>query len=134
MLAACSFVCTFLGYMQNCKAYHLFHHLTHHIIESCDIIFNEGGTSKCIEHIIIEDNATLPDANDVPDAEAIKDKEKVPTPKSEGKSKPKSKIEDMLKPEPELEPEPEPESIAKSRPRHMICVLIRDDDLCYTIT
>jgi GAG-pre-integrase domain len=44
-LATKSLVCTFLGHAQNCKAYHLVHRPTHRFLESCDIIFNEGGVT-----------------------------------------------------------------------------------------
>ena len=42
-LGAKSLTCTFLGYAQNWRAYRLVHHPSRRFLESCDIIFDEGG-------------------------------------------------------------------------------------------
>jgi hypothetical protein len=42
-LAAKSLICTFLGYARSRKAYKLIHRPTKRFLESCDIVFDEGG-------------------------------------------------------------------------------------------
>jgi len=44
-LSAKSLVCTFIGYAQQRKAYHLVHRPSKHFIDSRNVIFNKGGTS-----------------------------------------------------------------------------------------
>src|SRR5258707_370804 len=55
-LAAKSLVCTFLGYAKNRRAYHLVHCPTKRFLESRDVIFDEGGTEKRYERVILESN------------------------------------------------------------------------------
>jgi hypothetical protein len=59
-LTAKSLVCTFLGHAQNCKAYRLVHRPTRHFLESCNIIFDEGGATPqtSFERVVIEPNDT----------------------------------------------------------------------------
>ena len=57
-LLAKSLVCTFIGYAQQCKAYHLVHQPSKRFIDSCDIIFNKGGTSMSYERVILDANDT----------------------------------------------------------------------------
>ena len=57
-LSAKSLVCTFIGYAQQRKAYHLVHWLSKCFIDSCDVIFNKGGTSMSYEHVILNANDT----------------------------------------------------------------------------
>jgi len=57
-LSAKSLVCTFIGYAQQRKAYHLVHRPSKHFIDSRDVIFNKGGTSTSYEHVILDTNDT----------------------------------------------------------------------------
>jgi hypothetical protein len=70
-LAAQSLICTFLGFTHNQKAYHLVHHKTHCFIESCNVIFDEGGPSKHYECIIIDSDELHPAAGGVWDPESL---------------------------------------------------------------
>jgi len=57
-LSAKSLVCTFIGYAQQRKAYRLVHQQSKRFIESCDVIFNEGGTNTSYKHVILDANNT----------------------------------------------------------------------------
>jgi len=57
-LLAKSLVCTFIGYAQQRKAYHLVHQPSKRFIDSCDVIFNEGGTSTSYKRVILDANNT----------------------------------------------------------------------------
>jgi len=57
-LSAKSLVCTFIGYAQQRKAYHLVHRPSKRFIDSRDVIFDEGGTSTSYERIILDTNDT----------------------------------------------------------------------------
>jgi hypothetical protein len=63
-LSAHSLPCTFLGFSQQCSAFHLMHRPSQRFIESYDIVFDEGGPTLHQEHIILKPNAnntsTLP--------------------------------------------------------------------------
>jgi hypothetical protein len=41
-------ICTFLGYVQNQKAYKLLNQSTHCLIECHDVVFDEGGAQKAV--------------------------------------------------------------------------------------
>jgi len=53
-LNAKSLTCHLIGYARQCCAYHLVHRPSGHIIESRDVIFDEGGEIKHYECIIID--------------------------------------------------------------------------------
>ena len=96
-LAAKLLVCTFLGHAQNCKAYRLIHHPMQHFLESCDIIFDEGGLAsrtsfECV--VIKSDNAKTVDV----EAGGInEDNAKAEdTGKAGGTSESEKEVEDML--------------------------------------
>jgi hypothetical protein len=55
-LSAHSLPCTFLGFSQQCSAFHLMHQLSQRFIKSHDIIFDEGGPTSCQECIILKSN------------------------------------------------------------------------------
>jgi len=57
-LSAKSLVCTFIGYAQQRKAYHLVHRPSKRFIDSRDIIFDKGGTSTSYEPVILDANDT----------------------------------------------------------------------------
>jgi len=57
-LLAKSLVCTFIGYAQQHKAYHLVHQPSKRFIDSRDVIFNKGGTSMSYKHVILDANDT----------------------------------------------------------------------------
>jgi hypothetical protein len=69
-LSARSMTCTFLGFTQQRSAFRLVHRPTQKFLESCDVIFNEGGPSPHHEHIILEpdDNTPLPSPSPNPAA------------------------------------------------------------------
>ena len=54
-LGAKSLECTFLGYAPQHKAYQLVHHPSKRFLESCDIVFNEGGHAP-VERVTFEPN------------------------------------------------------------------------------
>jgi len=55
-LSAHSLPCTFLGFSQQCSAFHLIHQLSQRFIKSHDIIFDEGGPTSCQECIVLKSN------------------------------------------------------------------------------
>jgi hypothetical protein len=57
-LSAHSMACTFLSFAQQCSAFCLVHRPTKKFLESCDIIFNEGGPTLHHERIILKPNNT----------------------------------------------------------------------------
>ena len=57
--AAESSVCTFLGYAQNRKAFHLMHCPTYRFFNSCNIIFDEGGPVQRFERIFSQRPSNL---------------------------------------------------------------------------
>jgi hypothetical protein len=57
-LSTCSLICMFLGFAEHCKAYKLVHQLSCRLLQSHNVIFDEGGLSPCFEHITIENNDT----------------------------------------------------------------------------
>ena len=57
-LLAKSLICTFISYAQQHKAYHLVHRPSKCFIDSCDIIFDKGGTSTSYKHVILDTNNT----------------------------------------------------------------------------
>jgi len=57
-LSAHSLSCIFLGFSQQQTAFHLMHRLSHRFIESCDIVFDEGGPHNTQERIVLEPNTT----------------------------------------------------------------------------
>jgi hypothetical protein len=69
-LAARSLICTFLSFAHNQKAYRLVHRKTRRFIESCDIIFDEGGPSKRYERIVIDSDELHPAAGGIRDPES----------------------------------------------------------------
>jgi hypothetical protein len=129
-LAARSLICTFLGYTRNWKAYKLLNRLTRRLVESRDIVLNEGGPEKRYERIVIEDDADGIDAEGTPETgvpqrapdQAVDSKpEPEPEPESE------SEIEDI----PTSTPQP---SITTSRPKRTIREPVPNDDPRYSVT
>ena len=57
-LSARSLICTFLGFAEHCKAYKLVHRPSSRLLESRNVIFNEGGPSPRFERITIESKGT----------------------------------------------------------------------------
>jgi hypothetical protein len=55
-LSTHSLPCTFLGFAHQHSAFRLIHRPLQRFIESCDIIFDEGGPTLCQECIILESN------------------------------------------------------------------------------
>jgi hypothetical protein len=62
-LVAKSLICTFLGYARQQKAYCLVHCPTRRFLDSCNIMFDEGGTVPSFEQIVLEP-ILLPDTPD----------------------------------------------------------------------
>jgi hypothetical protein len=59
-LSACSMTCTFLGFAQQRSMFRLIHRPIQKFLESCNIVFNEGGPSPRHERIILEPNDDTP--------------------------------------------------------------------------
>ena len=55
-LESCSLICRFIGLARQRRAYCLVHCESRQFFESRDVIFDEGGTTKCYEHLTIEHN------------------------------------------------------------------------------
>ena len=124
-LSAKSLVCTFIGYAQQRKAYHLVHCPSGHFLESRDVIFDKGGTNTSYECIILNANDTslllitlAPTPSSTP----------VPTPSpSTSTSEPSTTT--PIPASTNVQPMP-----IASRPKHTICLPVRDDDPCYTVS
>lgn len=108
----CKGTCTFLGYARNRHAYRLVHRPTKRFLESRDVVFDEGGTEKRYERIILEStdgaNGNAPDGI---------------TPHVDDTPKPTS-----LSPPP---PNPAP---VTARPKRNARAPTRDDDPRYSVT
>jgi reverse transcriptase-like protein/Pol polyprotein/gag-pre-integrase-like protein/integrase-like protein len=130
-LATKSLICTFIGYAQNHKAYHLVHHPTRWFLESHDIIFDEGKPVQHRECIVIKPDDT--------DTEGTEGAEGVSTtrngintdtfissqPNMSSDSESETEIEGILT---------SPPSIATSRPKCTIHVPTHDDNPWYTVS
>jgi hypothetical protein len=126
-LSAKSLVCTFVCYTKNRRAYRLVHRPTKHFFESCDVIFDKGGTEKHYEHVILEYNAT-----DVNGSTSEGDPPHThPTPTNQPESESKEEIEGLLTP---IAPSSTPAPATTGRPKRTTCAPTRDDDPRYSIT
>src|SRR5258707_682749 len=131
-LSARSLVCTFIGYAQKRKAYHLIHHPTHHFLESCDIIFNEGGPVTHHEHVIIEPDGTDSGGADMgTDTQTAESggipmtMDTLPTQPNSSDSESETEIEGILT---------TPPPTATSRPKCNMHAPTQDDDPCYSVS
>jgi hypothetical protein len=138
-------VCTFLGHARNRKAYRLVHRPTCCFLESCDVIFDEGGATPqtSFERVVIEPNDTETINTEAGGVETEATKaQNVDTGgvdagnagKAGGTSEieSKSKIEGILstsKPSKSLVP-----TLASTRPKRTTHTLIRDDDPHYSVS
>jgi hypothetical protein len=138
-------VCTFLGHARNRKAYCLVHRPTCRFLESCDVIFDEGGATPqtLFEHIVIEPNDTETIDVEAGGVETETTKtQNVDTGgvdagnagKAGGTSETESEIEiegilSTSKPFKSLVP-----TLASTHPKHTMCTPIRDDDPCYSVS
>jgi len=59
-LSTHSMACTFLGFAQQCSVFRLVHRPTQKFIESCDIVFDEGGPTPRHKRIILEPDDDAP--------------------------------------------------------------------------
>ena len=67
-LSAKSLICTFVSYARQWKAYRLVHRPSRCFLESCDVVFDEGGTSTSFKRIVLDaNNASLPLVSLTPD-------------------------------------------------------------------
>jgi hypothetical protein len=123
-LGAKSLTCTFLGFAQNRHAYCLMHHSSRCFLESRDVVFNEGGTEKHYECIILEPAAmeSRSAAEGDPPATNI-----APNSKDSSDSESEQEIEGILSPPPASAP-------PAGRPKRATCMPIRDDDPHYVIS
>ena len=129
-LAVKSLVCTFIGYAKNRHAYCLVHWPIKQFFELCDIIFNEGGTEKCYEHVILESDTTdmsgSMSGGDPPNS----------TPTNQPERESEDKIEGLLTPlSPSITPAPNPTpSSTTGCPKCTTHAPTWDDDPCYSVT
>jgi transposase InsO family protein len=123
-LAAKSLTCTFIGYAQNWRAYRLVHRPTKRFLESRDVIFDEGGTEKRFERVILEP-ATAESGSTAEGNPPVVDA--VPSAKDSSDSESEQEIEGILA----SPPDPSPSA---SRPKRATRTPTRDDDPRYTIS
>ena len=112
--AAKSLVCMFLGYAHQRKAYHLMHRASCHFLESCNVIFDEGGATPHYEHIILKTD----NAGDPPPLPTSSLTTSCTTPTLINSTTPTTP----------------PSPNVTSCPKHTICTPTRDDDDCYSVT
>jgi Reverse transcriptase (RNA-dependent DNA polymerase) len=116
-LGAKSLICTFLSYAQHCKVYCLVHHPSGRFLESCNVVFDEGGPESCYECTVLEHNST--DNSPTP-----------PDPSSS--STPSTSPSQLTKPaDPSPDSEPPAPPACLKRTTHMP---IRDNNPQYSIT
>jgi hypothetical protein len=109
-LGAKSLICTFIGYAQQRKAYHLVHCPTGRFLESCDIIFDEWGPEQCYKRIILKHNSMDSSSPSSPDPPSSTSSLSLPAQPTE-----------PIHPSPSLPSPP-------ARLKHTTCTLICDDD------
>src|SRR6267142_4927793 len=127
-LGSKSLICMFLRFAIQHKAYHLIHHPTGHLLESCDVIFDKGGPKSHYKQTVIKhDNAQEGDTTTT-------------TPNST--MPPSSSSTSTSAPTPSAQPTPPANSQPAANtttapstcPRHTICTPIRDDGPRYSVT
>jgi hypothetical protein len=126
-LGAKSLTCTFLSYAQNRGTYRLVHHPSRHFLESRDVIFEEGGTEKRYERIILEP-ATAESgsaAEGSPPATNV-----APDPKDTSDSESEQEIEGLLT----SPPDPAQAAPPTSCPKRTTRAPIQDDDPRYAVS
>jgi len=131
-LSAKSLVCTFIGYAQQRKAYHLVHRPSKRFIDSRDVIFDKGGTSTSYEHIILDTNDTAaPLVTTTPTLSSTP----VPTPDPSIPTPSPSASTSVLSTSTSVPviTNVQPTPVA-SRPKHNIRPPVRDDDPRYSVS
>jgi transposase InsO family protein len=123
-LGAKSLTCTFLSFAQNRRAYRLVHRSSRCFLESRNIVFNEGGTEKCYEHVILEPAAMESGSAAEGDPPATN---VAPNSKDSSDSESEQEIEGILSPPPASAP-------PAGRPKRATRTPVRDDDPRYAIS
>ena len=128
-LSAKSLVCTFIGYAWQCKAYRLVHHPSGHFLESCDVIFDKGGTNTSFKHIILNANdMSLPlvTITPTPSSPAPAPSASTPSPSTS------TSVPSMSTSIPVIT-DVQPMSAA-SCPKHKVHLPVQDNDLHYSVS
>ena len=124
-LSVYSLICIFIGFACQCKAYRLVHRQKHRFIESCDIIFNKGGTSPCTERITFKNNVAdsqLPQLPPQLQPDTTQPMQPVPPPQITTATTNPSAVMTTIP------------GVAATRPKCVVCTPVCDNDMHYSVS
>ena len=123
----------FIGYAQQRKAYHLVHQPSKHFIDSCDVIFDKGGTSMSYKHVILDNNDTATPLVTMTIAPMLSTSVSTPDPSVPTPSLSTSTSVLSTSTSMPIITNIQPTPVA-SHPKRNIRLLVQDDDPCYSVT